>query len=80
MPGPNFDFLEEAMSIPEASKSEHEVGTYACPRTQQQVPLMSTQSLAFIHWPVEVKECKSCGESHILSAADVLHPPIYGRE
>jgi len=56
------------------------VGTYTCPRTQEQVVLMSSQSLAFIHWPIKISVCKSCGESHTLHAAEVLHPPIYGRE
>jgi hypothetical protein len=68
------------MTIPGTAGTQYEVGTYTCPVTQQQVPVMSTQSLAFIHWPLEITECASCGKPHTLNATDVLHPPIYGRE
>jgi hypothetical protein len=70
----------EPMTNEGAKHQEYQIGTYTCPKTKAQVPLMDARSMAFIHWPLEVKQCASCGEEHKLESTDVLRPPVYGRE
>jgi hypothetical protein len=63
-----------------ARPAELVIGKYVCPRSNSLVPLRAGQPLAFIHWPVVVKKCASCGQEHVLRMTDVQHPPIYGYE
>ncbi len=64
----------------EPKTAECQVGQFKCPNTRTLVPLMSSQAFAFLHWPVLVERCPSCGERHQLEVTDVEHPPVYGRE
>ena len=56
------------------------IGKFVCPNSGALVPLRADQPLAFIHWPVVVKKCSSCGQKHVLQLTDVQHPPVYGYE
>ena len=56
------------------------IGKYVCPISRALVPLQAKQPLAFIHWPVVVEKCASCGQEHVLQLTDVQHPPVYGYE
>lgn len=68
------------MRAAKAEISEFEVGKYVCPKSKQPVPLMASQSLAYLDWPVVVEPCRDCSEKHILQCEDVLHPPVFGYE
>jgi len=61
-------------------RSEYPVGQFECPDTHALVPLMSPQAFGFLHWPIIIEHCPSCGQTHKLEASDVEHPPVYGRE
>lgn len=68
------------MDTRDAREVEFEIGRYVCPTTKLMVPLMASQPLAFVHWPMAVKSCPGCGREHVLALADVQHPPVYGYE
>lgn len=63
-----------------ARSAEFEVGKYVCPGCKRLMPLMASEPLVFLHWPVVVKCCPGCGSEHKLELADVRHPPVYGYE
>ena len=63
-----------------AHPAELVIGKYVCPNSGALVPLHAGQPLAFIHWPVVVEKCSSCGQEHVLQLTDVQHPPVYGYE
>jgi hypothetical protein len=56
------------------------IGKYVCPNSGALVPLVADEPLAFIHWPMVVEKCSSCGKQHVLQLTDVEHPPVYGYE
>lgn len=56
------------------------VGRFVCPNTKSSVPLKACQPLAFIHWPLQLESCPSCGQEHALQLTEVQHPPVYGYE
>jgi hypothetical protein len=60
--------------------AETEIGRFVCPGTHSSVPARAGQPLAFIHWPLVIKNCPSCGRKHSLELKDVEHPPVYGYE
>ena len=66
------------MPMRDARAVEFEIAKYICPKSKTPVPLLADRSLAFVHWPVVVKNCASCGAGHRLELADVQHPPVYG--
>ena len=68
------------MPTQDAPAPEFEVAKYVCPNSQLLLPLMASQPLVFVHWPLVVKACPSCGGEHVLNLPDVQHPPIYGYE
>jgi len=68
------------MPIQDARVVEFEIAKYICPKSKAPVPLLASRPLAFVHWPVVVKNCASCGMDHVLDLSDVQHPPIYGYE
>jgi len=68
------------MAKPKSPTLESEVGRFICPNTHQPVPLLAAQSLAFIHWPMVVRNCPACGRKHTVELRDVEHLPVYGYE
>jgi hypothetical protein len=68
------------MPMQDARAEEYEIAKYICPKSKTTVPLVASRPLAFIHWPVVVKNCARCGTDHVLELADVQHPPVYGYE
>jgi hypothetical protein len=63
-----------------AQARQFEIGSYTCPDTGLQVPLLSNEPLQLVHWPVTVKQCAACGELHVVHREDIVHPPVYGYE
>lgn len=63
-----------------AAAVDFEIGRFICPNTKSPVPLKAVQPLAFIHWPMVVRNCPGCGQEHELELKDVQHPPVYGYE
>lgn len=59
---------------------ETEIGRFICPKTKSSVPLKAAQPLAFIRWPVVVRNCPACGRKHEIELKDVEHLPVYGYE
>ena len=68
------------MPMQDARVVEFEIAKYICPKTQASVSLKASRPLAFVHWPVAVKNYTCCGMDHVLELADVQHPPVYGYE
>jgi len=68
------------MSMHDTPVVEFEIAKYICPKSKTPVQLMASHPLAFVHWPVVVKNCVSCGTDHLLELSDVQHPPVYGYE
>jgi len=68
------------MPMQDARVVEFEIAKYICPKSNTPVPLFASRPLAFVHWPVVVKNCVSCGMDHVLELSDVQHPPVYGYE
>ncbi len=55
-----------------------EVGSYVCPNTGKLVPLLCEHQ--DVTWPVIVKNCQSCRETHIVNREDCKRPPVFGYE
>jgi hypothetical protein len=64
----------------QASAPEFEIGRYICPTAKREAALKASEPLAFVHWPLVVKNCSVCGRKHKLELRDVQHPPVYGYE
>lgn len=68
------------MRAAKAELVEFEIGRYVCPKTKALVPLKSARPLAFVEWPVTIKNCPDCGGEHLLQCEDLQHPPVFGYE
>ncbi len=55
-----------------------EIGSYTCPNTHKLIPLLGDRH--DVQWPVIVKECQSCHETHVVKREDVSRPPLFGYE
>ncbi len=63
-----------------APTAQFEIGTYICPKTRAPAPLMASQPITALHWPVTVEACPRCGQSHVVHQDDLRHPPVFGYE
>ncbi len=68
------------MSEGAATPKQHEIGSYTCPNTGKCLPLLSLQESQQTEWPVVVKQCASCGQTHVVRRQDVARPPVFGYE
>jgi hypothetical protein len=68
------------MVKPKQELAETEIGRFVCPCTHLSVPVRAGQPIGYIHWPLVIKICPSCGRKHTLELKDVEHPPVCGYE
>ena len=63
-----------------APHTPFEIGTFICPKTKAAAPPLASQPIAAVPWPVVVKTCARCGESHLVQRDQLRHAPILGYE
>lgn len=67
--------------MPEGAPSaQFEIGTYICPETRATAPLLASQPMTALDWPVTVEICARCGHSHVVQRDELRRPPVLGYE